>query len=487
MRLRYTLMPDWPRLAWLARLSPGASIEILHGSDVALANEWFCEAVWDGAYAAGNFDRTDVVFGSGGRARTPPLGGETRLTFVSSGATVDRLQALAYDGAIWVSNSLVCLLAHVGATVDPLYPGYFRDFKEIIAGVEYPVPDLVTSLGPVRFTYYHNLVWDGRSLQETAKPRSPRRFRSFEGYRAFLDASLQQLCENASAATRRFSFEPLGTISSGYDSGTVAALARPSGLREAIGFDRAESHDRDSGAAIAAALGIRLDIVSRDAWRALPQSEVPFIAADAKGEDVFFTGAQTKLGRRLLLTGFHGDSVWRGAGPSRLRGGALARGDQSGLSLTEYRLWTGFVHCPVPFIGACNSEEIAAISRSSAMAPWATGEHGYNRPICRRVLEEAGVPRELFGQSKQAASVLFFRRHEHLSDASRVDYELWLEHHGLVLPRQGVRRVATALRALLPGSPRDHAFRHLFPWALARATQRYVAGAPHLDLAYALP
>jgi hypothetical protein len=479
MRLRYTLLPDWPRLAWLARLSPGAAIEILHGADVALAEEWFCEAVWDGAYAAGDFDRTDVVFGSGGRIRAHAL------TFVSSGATVDRLQSLAYDGTTWVSNSLVCLLAHSGATVDPIYPGYFGDFKEITAGIERPAPELLTSMGPVRFTYYHNLVWDGRSLLEAAKPRPPRRFRSFDGYRAFLDASLQQLCENASAPTRRFRFEPVGTISSGYDSGTVAALARASGLREAIGFDCVESDDRDSGAAIAAALGIRLDVVARDAWRAMPQSEVPFIAADAKGEDVYFSGAQAKLRHRLLLTGFHGDSVWRSTGPARR--GTLARGDQSGLSLTEYRLWTGFVHCPVPFMGACNSEEITAISRSSAMAPWATGEHGYSRPICRRVLEEAGVPRELFGQSKKAASVLFFRRHEHLSDASRVDYELWLDHHGLAAPRQGVRRVATAFRALLPGSPRDHAFRHLFPWALARATQRYIAAAPLLDIEYALP
>ena len=51
-----------------------------------VCDTWFCEAVWDGDYEAGDFDLTDLVFGSGGRLR------DERAIFVSSGTTVDRLQ-----------------------------------------------------------------------------------------------------------------------------------------------------------------------------------------------------------------------------------------------------------------------------------------------------------------------------------------------------------------------------------------------------------
>src|SRR5207245_7865116 len=90
MRLRYTLVADWPPLAWLARCRPGApAIDVFHGPRVELAADWFCEAVWDGAFADGDFDRTDLVFGSGARARE-----SDGVCFVSSGSTVDRLQSI---------------------------------------------------------------------------------------------------------------------------------------------------------------------------------------------------------------------------------------------------------------------------------------------------------------------------------------------------------------------------------------------------------
>jgi len=480
MRLRYTAMPAWPPLAWLARLTPGDTVDVFHGSDVAIKQEWFGEAVWDGPYPLGDMDHTDVVFGSGGRLRWGLLG--SSVTFVSSASTVDRLQSMTACGATWVSNSLVCLLATVGASVDPAYPAYFRDFKSITAGLARYTRTLATSEGEIRFTYYHNLVWDGQSLREVTKPRPARSFASFPSYRAFLESSLARLMENASAPGRSFVFDPLGTISSGYDSATVAALARP-GLREAIAFDRSGSGEQDSGAAIAAALDIRLTVIERDAWRATTLPEVPFLSADAKGEDVYFSSAAAQLKRRLLLTGFHGDRVWS----TRGQGDHLTRGDQSGLSLTEYRLWAGFVHCPVPFLGARNIDEISAISRSEAMARWSTGSR-YSRPICRRVLEESGVSGEHFGQSKKAASVLFFKSDGRLSESARQDYGAWLERHGLSPARwSSVRRWAVAARSLLPSGPHDHRYRPLFPWAMEHAMERYARVPQPYELVGAVP
>lgn len=48
---------------------------------------------------------------------------------------------------------------------------------------------------------------------------------------------------------------------------------------------------------------------------------------------------------------------------------------------------------------------LSKIAKSEAMRPWRLNTE-YDRPIPRRIAEEAGVPRELFGQKKQAAAML---------------------------------------------------------------------------------
>ena len=135
------------------------------------------------------------------------------------------------------------------------------------------------------------------------------------------------------------------------------------------------------------------------------RNEIPFLAADAEGEDVCFAGAQDILPGRVLLTGFHGDKVW--SPHTTALGENLVRTDLSGLS--EYRLWTGFIHCPVPFMTARQIRDIHAVSRSAEMQPWSV-RGDYNRPICRRIVEGCGVPRGAFGVKKRAAAVLMSKR-----------------------------------------------------------------------------
>ncbi len=82
MRFNFSKKDLWPPLAWLARFSKGnETIEVSHGARVECDPDWFCEAVWDGDYEKGDFDATDVVFGSGARIRG------SQLTFVTSAAT----------------------------------------------------------------------------------------------------------------------------------------------------------------------------------------------------------------------------------------------------------------------------------------------------------------------------------------------------------------------------------------------------------------
>ncbi len=491
LRFRYRAVAAWPPLAWLARCSRDESeIEVYHGGGVDTAPDWFCEAVWAGRYDAGDFDRTDVVFGSGGRSR------DGRATFVSSSSTVDRVHTLDTGRGVWVSNSLACLTAATRASVDPLYPRYFSDFRTIRDGLGRYRRTLETTRGPVQLTYYHNLEWDGSRLREVGKPPVARDFADFGKYRSFLAHSLECLADNMASRARRRPYRLLGTLSSGYDSATAAVLGREAGLAEVITVDRARGGEPDSGAELALRLGLRAHVVRRDAWRDRPFAEVPFIAADAKGEDVYFSGAEDHLAGTVLLSGFHGDQAW--ARRTRPVNADIVRKDQSGLSLSEYRLWIGFIHCPLPFLGALQLADIGAISRSAELAPW-DWPRGHSRPICRRIVEDAGLPRQSFGVRKRAASVLLFDE-GFLSPASLADYTSWmasrtgdatraragdqaarrfyvrlLEPVAAFTPRRWTLAHAIVQRLIRAGK-REQLFRYVFPWALAQAASRYGNG-----------
>ena len=80
----------------------------------------------------------------------------------------------------------------------------------------------------------------------------------------------------------------------------------------------------------------------------------------------------------------------------------IPRTEASGQCLTEYRLHVGFLHCPVGFWGMRQRQEIFTINQAAEMQPWAfAGERPRGKPIARRIVEEAGVPREWFGRGRQ--------------------------------------------------------------------------------------
>jgi len=395
-------------------------VRVFHGGGVEIADEWFCEAVWAGDYAAGDFDLTDIIAGSGGRLRNG------KVVFVSSGSTADRLVSLELEDCFWVSNSLSGLLAVLGADIDPTYPAYFSDLGSIVKGLTKYRRVLETSLGPVQLTYFEDLVWEGDALRRRQKPHVNRDFTTFLRYKAFLENSLQSLSENMASSGRKLSYSFLGTLSSGYDSTTITTTARKYGCREVICVDRARGGYEDSGEVLAAHFGVTPHLICRDAWRSMAFSEPQFIAADAKGENIFFKGAEPLLRGRVLLTGFHGDNVWS-KNPGDLSEN-IVRGDQSGLSLAEYRLQVGFIHCPLPFWGVRQIRDINLISNSPEMKPWdVPGE--YSRPICRRIVEEAGGAREMFGIRKMAPSVIFNISDRFLSQQSTEDYLSWLKRN----------------------------------------------------------
>jgi hypothetical protein len=509
----------WPSLAWIAvcrRADP--TIEIFHGLGVEIAPDWYCEAVWAGPFEEGDFDKSDLVFGSGGRIRPGSI------VFVSSGTTLDRLHSIEREDSVLVSNSLPCLLWFGHARLDQNYTQYFHDFDTLAGGFERYKPSLATSAGPVRLTYFHNLLWDGNQLAVIKKELHPRDFSDFSKYRQFLDHSLEEIAGNMSAAGRQKRFSMIGTMSSGYDSACAAALALPHGLQEVFSFKTGRGGEDDSGTRVADALGFKLLLIGRDAWRDHTLPEVPFLATQASGGDVFFRGAEDRLPQRVLITGFHGDKVW---GTMPWEGAnEMSRGDTSGTGLSEYRLSVGFIHIPLPFLGATQSTDIVRISQAPEMNPWRLS-NWYDRPICRRILEEAGVPRDAFGMTKKAVSIIFWQNGDFLTPQSRSDCRSFLRANGLqvrtpgstfadilaflfrhlgrfilkVLPARNPGRRISAIRARvlklvllgsgsdplarskrMPLTTNDRMFSHIFVWAIHKAEQRYAQAEEFTNL-----
>jgi hypothetical protein len=462
----YRLEPSWPPLAWLAIWREDEPrITVRHGPDVETRPGWFCEAVWEGDFAAGNFDECEFVFGSGGRIRNGSV------FFVSSHLTFDRLQSFRSGEQLYVSNSLACLAAVLEFGFDPWYPWYYEDFSSICQGLDKHRSHVQSDLGAVQLVYHRNLEWDGARLRILEKPANGEKFVDFASYRNYLETILVRLGANIRAPQRSHGYTPLSTCSSGYDSLAVTVLSRAIGNQQALCVPHDRLYRDDNGADLVRRLGMQPLVIARDDWRREPFSEVPFIVGDACGRDVWLAGAQVHLRRRVLLTGKYGGAIWHW--PSKGYGPELGHNDPAGLSLTEYRLQAGFLHCPVPAIGARLINTVQEISGSNEMLPWSLGG-SYDRPVPRRIIEEAGIERGTFAKSKAATGIQLFRRAEFdrflPGTRSFGDFMRWIREKSRVNPppaTAGALETAARVPVEVP------LFRHLFPWALDRWKARY--------------
>ncbi len=392
--------PDIPPLGWLLDLAE--PLPILHcGSSVECDERSFFEGAWAGDFAAADFSEVPFTFGSGA-----VFSGNT-VTLVTPCHTLDGIYMFDCDGEPQaVSNSLAFLFHYCRLTPHPDFREGAR-FASIVRGVDDYATNVVrTATGQVRRFAAENITVSLRPLsllESTGKPNIfP--FADFAAYHDFLAGQLAILFANATSPQRRTCYQPLATCSSGYDSSAVSALAAEVGCRNAVTLIGTGGSPVDSGAAVGRQIGLHVEEFSFRPETMPIETEAEFLAAGMGGEDCYFSVFAPRLGQAMILTGFHGDKLWDIHIPSN---DCLERGDISGSSLGEFRLRANFVHVPVLFLGARNHRSIREISRSPAMKPWRLG-NDYDRPIPRRIVEERGVARGDFGQSKRAASRLLF-------------------------------------------------------------------------------
>src|SRR5687767_2780180 len=389
--LRHRRLTGLPAMAWVARVRP-PTVELYFGSSVAPSDVGIFEGTWVGEPEDLGPLRSTTPFGSG-----VLLEGEN-LYLVPPGHMLEGiyLQRLA-DGGMLASNSLTGLLSAAGLELDPAV-AYPPLFNESVDGVMHSV---IPTLGGLIGTLFHDNLRIDRDGLTTAVPKQREEvFTSFTDYRARLSAAL------ASALLNARPYEPVVTISSGYDGAALAVLAAELGCRRAVTIGEGKPVAgveglADSGAAVGERLGMAVGVFERTAYQRrsdLPEAE--FLAGGFTGEEVVLSEMEQELSGKLLVSGFYGDGMWWLSRPPRP---LLWRSDQSGSSLGEWRLRVGFLHVPLACFGGHDYRVTQRIGRSAAMRRWTLGRR-YDKPIPRRILEEAGVPRGTFGEVKRAAS-----------------------------------------------------------------------------------
>ena len=414
--LSFTRKEGIPSLAWCLEATSGTRrVAVCHGSRVETSPDAYVEGAWDGTYADMAMDQ-GVCMGSGGRIRD----GELVLTAPSH--TLEALYCARVADRLVVANSLAFALVRAGLDLDPYYRRYLLDMRSIMRGLRAYVSIIPTLQGiPIQRHFFCNLVID-RDLQvrEERKPQAPH-FERFADYRQYLRSTLERITLNASDSSRSFVYRLLATVSRGYDSPACAVLAKECGCERAMTVrDSSWGNPLDSGREIGELLLDEVVERKRQAYfhnAGMPEAE---FAALGDAGDVQFSGFEDVLAGCILTTGFPNawDLHWD-------MGSDIRRHDASGSSLGEFRLRVGFIHVPVPFIGCENHSDISVIGRSAELDPWRVGGR-YDRPIARRIAEDAGIPRQLFGQRKSAAATWWTLQPK---SASQENYEKFRSAH----------------------------------------------------------
>jgi hypothetical protein len=414
MKLSYRLSPNLSPLSWVAMISPGTSaVSLVHGRFVETQPGFFVEGAWAGEFADGRMQDSDTVFGSGG---TLAGGG---LSFVSSIATTDFIYYSKRPHTTAVSNSLPLLLAALEDGLTPECTEYSLINMSILQGIRNYRPEIPTHSGQVQRLMHGNLRVDQNGIERIEKPLPPH-FHDFASYRDHLQDRIGKLFANARHSARKWPLQIYSTQSKGYDSTAVNALATPFGIdmtftspgsKERGAFYRGQQAElpSDDGTPVCEVLGLPCTTIDRLRFRRDLTNEHFYWAGLDNNQDLNLHQIQSFVDRpTLLLTGNLGE-IWytrEAIGKARLQtvNDELIRWDQAGHGLGEVRLKAGMIQVAVPFIGARRREEILQITGSAEMDAYRLGG-AYDRPIPRRIAEEAGVPRKTFGQVKLASIV----------------------------------------------------------------------------------
>lgn len=485
-----------PAQSWAAVIT-GELVTIHHGLLLEHGEDWLVDGCWAGAFAGGlPQNDEDPFFAFALRDE----GDSVRIDCPSH--LLERLFLLRKGDRLIVSPSIPFVLALGKAELNPAYPDYVFDFLQSIRSKDQNCGSLPLADGRSLEFFSNRRLHISKNLDVRVVWRHMERtFRVFKEYEEFLIRNLHGLRDNAASPARRAGRYGLcSTISRGYDSVALSALAAEAGAKVAGTFP-----GEDSGAEIGARLGLEVREIQCDAYlrkSGIPEAE--FLATGFKGEDIVLSGGESLFKGNLVVVGMYGDVMWDRSRQDittaevRMRVG-------NGCALGEFRWRVGTLFAPIACCGAQSVVSVKALAESAEMKPWSLGET-YDRPIPRRLAEERGVLRGTFADKKRGMFVMSFAPREekdleklmtpegHASFRDFVARQAWQRSLSLKLERQArywayrtERFVGRKLQdaGILKEMPNSFDPRHqvipaapsfLFPWAVEIMKQRYAAG-----------
>jgi len=430
-----------PALAYAIEIVAGrAVVSAVCGPAVEVDDLGLFAGAWAGPFELGSIEHAATSIGTAIRFTA------TGIVAVAGTASASQLYFCRIGPRLVVSNSLAFALAKAQDQLVTSYPFYPQDLCTFVFGSHRYQQAVPTQRGQLSIFYGAMSISEDLYLKPAAVPEPPR-FSDFESYRTYLETETKAIFANAADPRRSVRYLPLAALSAGYDSPAAAVIARDAGCTDGVTFgqpvDRAES-DEDSGAAIAATLGLKIKEYRTFAYREREDMpELEFIASSFGAGQVYLTATGAALTGRLVVSGYGGDRIWERNFAKKARPHFPIY--IGGYSQNEFYLRAPALDFSVPLIGARRFDDVGAISRSVAMAPWSIGGH-YDRPIARRIVEEAGVSRGTFATRKRRVTPDYdnlSRRAVNLdrffSPASRVAFDAWFATNRPIKRSQALR------------------------------------------------
>ena len=395
MRMEFRCNEQLPMLSWLAEVAKNSDIvSITGGKGVEFGQSFFVEGAWDGDFVEGQFDKSLVFTGSGARLQN------NAVLFASPCNTIEAVYMYRTDRTVCFSNSIAFLLEVTSKSLDYKYFNYENDALSISDGInEYIKTIRLADNSEIAVYYYRNIAVDDNLKVTVYEKSAPARFDNFASYYNFLREKLQSLDSNFHSDSRQHHYDPIVFSSSGYDSTACAALGKLVGCNEAVVY-KSKHRDDDSGRPVVSALGY--EVIYEKYETAYLEHNVAheFLATGELGTSIYFSSAENELTGKYLLSGVQGDKVWAiDSSPND----EIIRSFFPDTARKEFRLRVGFHFVAIPFFAVRSMEDIKAISNSVEMKSWSLGNN-YDRPIPRRIVEEQGVDRKIFGFRKSGGA-----------------------------------------------------------------------------------
>jgi hypothetical protein len=413
VQISFTRHRELPKLGWVATVHPRfGKLSVALGDWVETLDDGFIEGVADTEFSSNLFDQTACVFGSGAVVR------DDCVTFVSSTATTDYLYWAKIDdgNAVLVANSLPLLLANLDDRLDPSYLDYAQVNHSIIHGINRYRPQIATAKATVNRLIFRNLRVSANEITLVYKPLAPR-FSGYSDYLGYLTSCYERIVKNARDSRRERPMAIFSTQSRGYDSTAINAIAKDYGVDRVFTVSKGKARGllatqdghidvNDDGTEICEKFALPCVQIDRRALENDSENEALFYATIEDNGDFNLQQISSHITQpTILLTGALGE-LWYPASYSDDKPGSinadLVRGDLSTHGLTEVRIEAGYVQLALPYVGATSREDILRITESPEMDRWRL-RTAYDRPIPRRIAEDAGLAREMFGQIKMAS------------------------------------------------------------------------------------